>query len=100
MTPSPAWRRFPPLRKSDGARFGCAVLNDVWRWRASANVELLPPYLLQRSVSQRRVYPDSLNVLADCAGARTENLGNLAVSLALAYPKKHFGFAFGEAERS
>jgi hypothetical protein len=43
---------------------------------------------------------DSLDVLADRARACTENFGDLAVPLALAHPKQHFGFAFGEAERS
>ena len=43
---------------------------------------------------------DSLDVLADCARARPENFGDLAVPLALAQPKQHFGFAFGQAERS
>jgi hypothetical protein len=43
---------------------------------------------------------DSLDVLADRARARTENFGDLAVPLALAHPKQHFSFAFGEAERS
>ena len=40
---------------------------------------------------------DSLNVLADGARARPENFGDLAVPLALAHPKQHFGFAFGFA---
>ena len=38
-------------------------------------------------------------MLADGAGARTENLGDLAVPLALAHPKQHFGFTLGKAER-
>lgn len=42
---------------------------------------------------------DSLDMLADGAGARSENFGDLAVPLALAHPKQHFGFAFGRAER-